>query len=74
MRSRTLSALLVFYAGTWVIGGVALYLMLRSVGAHPEAASIVFLGGVVRRRARSSPSWSSSRRRASVRVRPQCTG
>jgi hypothetical protein len=46
MRSRTLSALLVFYAGTWVVGGVALWLMLRSVGAHPEAASIVFLGGV----------------------------
>jgi uncharacterized membrane protein YbhN (UPF0104 family) len=46
MRARTLSALLVFYACTWVVGGVALWLMLRSVGAHPEAASIVFLGGV----------------------------
>jgi glycosyltransferase 2 family protein len=46
MRARTLSALLVFYAGTWVIGGAALWLMLRSVGAHPEAASVVFLGGV----------------------------
>jgi glycosyltransferase 2 family protein len=46
MRARTLSALLVFYAGTWVVGGVALWLMLRAVGAHPEAASIVFLGGV----------------------------
>ena len=30
----------------WVIGGAALWLMLRSVGAHPEAASVVFLGGV----------------------------
>jgi len=46
IRARTLSGLLVFYAGTWVVGGVALWLMLRSVGAHPEAASIVFLGGV----------------------------
>jgi len=46
MRARTLSALLVFYACTWVVGGTALWLMLRSVGAHPEAASIVFLGGV----------------------------
>ena len=46
MRARTLSALLVFYACTWVVGGVALWLMLRSVDAHPEAASIVFLGGV----------------------------
>ena len=45
MRARTLTLLLVFYAGTWVIGGVALWLMLRSVGAHPEVASIVFLGG-----------------------------
>jgi uncharacterized membrane protein YbhN (UPF0104 family) len=45
MRARTLSALLVFYAGTWVLGGVALWLMLRSVGASPEAASVVYLGG-----------------------------
>jgi glycosyltransferase 2 family protein len=45
MRARTLSALLVFYAGTWVLGGVALWLQLQAVGAHPEAASIVFLGG-----------------------------
>ena len=45
IRGRTLSALLVFYAGTWVLGGFALWLLLRSVGAHPEAATIVFLGG-----------------------------
>ncbi|HET8752007.1 MAG TPA: lysylphosphatidylglycerol synthase domain-containing protein [Gaiellaceae bacterium] len=45
LRARTLSALLVFYAGTWVLGGFALWLLLRSVGAHPEVASIVFLGG-----------------------------
>jgi hypothetical protein len=45
LRGRTLSALLVFYAGTWVLGGFALWLLLRSVGGHPEAASIVFLGG-----------------------------
>ena len=45
LRARTLSALLVFYAGTWVLGGFALWLLLRSVGAHPEPASIVFLGG-----------------------------
>jgi uncharacterized membrane protein YbhN (UPF0104 family) len=37
--------LLVFYAGTWVLGGFALWLLLRSVGAHPETATIVFLGG-----------------------------
>ncbi|HUZ15926.1 MAG TPA: lysylphosphatidylglycerol synthase domain-containing protein [Gaiellaceae bacterium] len=45
IRARTLTGLLVFYAGTWVLGGFALWLLLRSVGAHPEAASIVFLGG-----------------------------
>jgi glycosyltransferase 2 family protein len=45
IRGRTLSALLVFYAGTWVLGGFALWLLLRSVGAHPEVATIVFLGG-----------------------------
>ena len=46
MRARTLSALLVFYAGTWVLGGLALWFLLRSVGARPEPASIVYLGGV----------------------------
>ena len=45
VRGRTLTGLLVFYAGTWVLGGFALWLLLRSVGAHPELASIVFLGG-----------------------------
>ena len=45
MRSRTFTMLLVFYAGTWVLGGFALWLLLRSVGAHPEVSSIVFLGG-----------------------------
>jgi uncharacterized membrane protein YbhN (UPF0104 family) len=45
MRGRTITMLLVFYAGTWVLGGFALWLLLRSVGARPEAASIVFLGG-----------------------------
>ncbi len=45
MRGRTLTALLVFYAGTWVLGGFAVWLLLRSVGAHPEPASVVFLGG-----------------------------
>ena len=46
MRGRTISTLLVFYAGTWVLGGFALWLLLRSVGAHPEAVTIVYLGGV----------------------------
>ena len=46
MRGRVISELLVFYAGTWVLGGFALWLLLRSVGAHPEPVTIVYLGGV----------------------------
>jgi len=45
LRTRTLFLLLCFYAATWVVGGLALWLIVRSVGADPEAATIVFLGG-----------------------------
>jgi hypothetical protein len=45
LRSSTIGVLLVFYSGTWVLGGLALWLLLRSVGAHPDAESIVYLGG-----------------------------
>jgi glycosyltransferase 2 family protein len=45
LRTSTMGFLLVFYCATWVIGGLALWLLLRSVGAHPEVSSIVFLGG-----------------------------
>lgn len=45
LRPWTMSALLAFYSGTWVLGGVGLWLMLRSVGAHPGVGSVVFLGG-----------------------------
>ena len=44
-RTSTMLFLLLFYCGTWVIGGAALWLLLRSVGAHPGAESIVYLGG-----------------------------
>jgi hypothetical protein len=37
--------LLLFYCGTWLIGGVAVYFMLRSVGSAPGLATIPFLGG-----------------------------
>jgi glycosyltransferase 2 family protein len=46
LRASTLGGLLVFYAGTWVIGGTGVWLLLRSVGAHPTVSTIVFLGGV----------------------------
>jgi uncharacterized membrane protein YbhN (UPF0104 family) len=45
LRGETIGLLLVFYAATWVLGGLALWLLLRSVGAHPEASTVVFLGG-----------------------------
>src|SRR6185437_3752232 len=46
LRVGTMAFLLLFYCGTWVIGGSALWLLLRAVGAHPAVSSIVFLGGV----------------------------
>jgi len=46
LRTATMGFLLLFYSFTWVIGGTALWLLLRAVGAHPSASSIVFLGGV----------------------------
>jgi uncharacterized membrane protein YbhN (UPF0104 family) len=45
LRVSTMAFLLAFYSVTWVIGGGALWLLLRSVGAHPEVSSIVVLGG-----------------------------
>jgi hypothetical protein len=45
IRASTLVTLLFFYAGTWVIGGLGLWLLLRAVGAHPAVSTIVFLGG-----------------------------
>lgn len=45
LRGRTLTGLLVFYAGTWLLGGFALWLLVRSVGARPDLDSVPFLGG-----------------------------
>jgi uncharacterized membrane protein YbhN (UPF0104 family) len=38
--------LLVFYCGTWLVGGLAVYFLLRSLGSDPGLATIPFLGGV----------------------------
>jgi uncharacterized membrane protein YbhN (UPF0104 family) len=46
LRTSTMALLLLFYSGTWVVGGAALWFLLRSVGARPELAHVVFLGGV----------------------------
>lgn len=46
LRGETMLILLVFYSGTWLVGGLGLWLLLRAVDAHPSVSSIVFLGGV----------------------------
>jgi uncharacterized membrane protein YbhN (UPF0104 family) len=37
---------LLFYCATWLIGGMAVYFMLRSLGSDPGLATVPFLGGV----------------------------
>ncbi len=47
LRTSTMVTLLFFYAGTWVIGGLGLWLLLRARWARtPRSSTIVFLGGV----------------------------
>jgi uncharacterized membrane protein YbhN (UPF0104 family) len=38
--------LLIFYCGTWLIAGAAVYFMLRSLGTDVGLSTIPFLGGV----------------------------
>ncbi len=38
--------LLLFYCGTWLIGGVGVWFMLRSLDAAPPLSTIPYLGGV----------------------------
>jgi glycosyltransferase 2 family protein len=42
---RVLVSLLVYYSFTWLVGGAALYLMLRSLHADPGISTIPYLGG-----------------------------
>src|SRR5829696_2570684 len=42
----TMVYLLVYYSFTWLVGGAALYFLIRSVGDDPGVAAIPFLGGV----------------------------
>ena len=46
LPNGTLLALLVYYTFTWLVGGTALWFLVRSVGGNPTATSIMFLGGV----------------------------
>jgi uncharacterized membrane protein YbhN (UPF0104 family) len=42
---RILLGLLVYYCFTWLVGGAALYLLLRSLDADPGIETIPYLGG-----------------------------
>ena len=42
---RALIGLLAYYAFTWLVGGAALYLLLRSLAADPGLETIPYLGG-----------------------------
>jgi uncharacterized membrane protein YbhN (UPF0104 family) len=42
---RTMLGLIAYYAFTWLIGGVALFFLVRSVGGEPSFDEIAFLGG-----------------------------
>jgi glycosyltransferase 2 family protein len=41
----TMLALLVYYAFTWLVGGAALFFLVRAVGGDPRLAEIPYLGG-----------------------------
>ena len=43
---RTMLGLLVYYGFTWLVGGAALFFLLRSVGGSPDLQTVAFLGGV----------------------------
>ncbi|MDQ3161444.1 MAG: lysylphosphatidylglycerol synthase domain-containing protein, partial [Actinomycetota bacterium] len=45
LRLRTVLGLVLFYSFTWIVGGAALFFLLRSVGGDPDVVSIPFLGG-----------------------------
>jgi glycosyltransferase 2 family protein len=42
---RALVGILAYYAFTWLLGGAALYLLLRSLDADPGLAALPYLGG-----------------------------
>ena len=42
----TLLGLLAFYCFTWLVGGTAIFFLLRSLGENPSVTEIPYLGGV----------------------------
>lgn len=45
LRYRTMLGLLVFYCGTWLVGGTALLFLARSLGADLAWSTVPYLGG-----------------------------
>ena len=54
---RTMLGLIAYYAFTWVVGGTALFFLVRSVGGDPRSARSSS-SAARRRSARSSRCWS----------------
>ena len=46
LPAPTTFGLLLFYCGTWIISGFAVWFMLLSLGTSPSLAVVAFLGGV----------------------------
>ena len=46
LPASTTFGLLLFYCGTWIISGFAVWFMLLSLGTSPSLAVVAFLGGV----------------------------
>jgi len=46
LHYSTILGLIVYYCCTWLLGGAALFFLLRSVGGHPSATEIPYLGGI----------------------------
>jgi hypothetical protein len=46
MRYSTLLGVLAYYCFTWLVGGAAVFFLLRAVGDDPDLADIPYFGGV----------------------------
>ena len=46
LRYQTLLGLLAYYCFTWLVGGAALWFLVRSVGGHPSVLDIPYVAGV----------------------------
>jgi uncharacterized membrane protein YbhN (UPF0104 family) len=46
LHYSTILGLLAYYCFTWLVGGAAIFFLLRSLGGHPQIEDIPYLGGV----------------------------